>query len=118
MVNFKKLFSDGVIEFRVFAGTLNRNKLMHHLATVLGLCRRAAEVECLGSFGKNKSQAKHTATAAEALHFLWGYLGWVGGKRPVALGLIGPLHDEFKTYRDIALRMCCRFDARYPNANL
>ena len=61
MINFKKLFSHGVIEFRVFAGTLNRHKLLHHLATVLGLCRRAAEVECLGAFSKNKTQAKRTA---------------------------------------------------------
>ncbi|MFZ9937951.1 MAG: amidoligase family protein [Luteolibacter sp.] len=118
MVNFKKLFSHGVIEFRVFAGTLNRHKLMHHLATVLGLCRRAAEVECLGAFSKNKAQAKRTATAANALKFQWDYLGWTGGKRPVALGLIGPLHSEFKTYRQTAERMCHRFDARFPFANL
>lgn len=118
MVNFKKLFSHGVIEFRVFAGTLNRQKIMHHLATVLGLCRRAAEVECLGGFSKNKSQAKRTATAANALRFLWDYLGWTGTKRPVALGLIGPLHAEFRNYREAAERMCRRFDARFPYANL
>ncbi len=57
MINFQKLFTHGVIEFRVFAGTLNRHKLLHHLATVLGLCLRASELECLGAFTKNKSQA-------------------------------------------------------------
>jgi hypothetical protein len=118
MVNFRKLFSHGVVEFRVFAGTLNRNKLMHHLATVLGLCRRAAQVECLGAFARNKAQAKRTATAAEAVRFLWDYLGWTGSKRPVALGLFGPLHAEFRTYRTVAERMCRRFDARFPAANL
>ena len=118
MINFKKLFTHGVIEFRVFAGTLNRHKLLHHLATVLGLCRRAAEIECLGAFKKNKSQAKRTATAKDALRFLWDYLGWTGSKRPVALGLVGPLHTEFKTYRETAERMCQRFDARFPYANL
>jgi hypothetical protein len=118
MINFRKLFSDGVIEFRVFAGTLNRHKLLHHLATVLGLCRRAAEIECLGAFSKNKAQAKRTATAASALRFLWDYLGWTGSKRPVALGLVGPLHAEFHTYRRIADRMCRRFDSRFPFANL
>ena len=118
MVNFQKLFSHGVIEFRVFAGTLNRNKLMHHLATVLGLCRRAAEVECLGGFSKNKAQAKRTATAADAVRFLWDYLGWTGSKRPVALGLFGPLHAEFRTYAPVAERMCRRFDFRYPSATL
>ena len=91
---------------------------MHHLATVLGLCRRAAEVECLGAFTKNKAQAKRTASATEALRFLWDYLGWTGCKRPVALGLFGPLHDGFKSYRQTAKRMCERFDARFPHANL
>ena len=118
MINFKKLFSHGVIEFRVFAGTLNHHKLMHHLATVLGLCRRAAEVECLGAFAKNKAQAKRTATAKDALRFLWDYLGWTGSKRPVALGLVGPLHSEFKHHSKIAERMCRRFDSRFPYANL
>jgi hypothetical protein len=118
MINFQKLFSHGVIEFRVFAGTLNRQKLLHHLATVLGLCRRAAEVDCLGSFKKNKTQAKRTATAKDALIYLWDYLGWTGSKRPVALGLIGPLHSEFAAYRNIAQRLCRRFDARFPFANL
>ena len=66
MVNFQKLFSHGVIEFRVFAGTLNRHKLLHHLATVLGLCRRAAEVQCLGGFTRNKAQEKRSASAAVA----------------------------------------------------
>jgi len=118
MVNFQKLFTHGVIEFRVFAGTLNTEKIMHHLATVLGLCRRAAEVECLGRFSKNKAQAKRTATAQDALRFLWDYLGWTGSKRPVALGLFGPLHAEFSNYRATAKRMCERFDSRYPSANL
>ena len=118
MVNFKKLFSHGLIEFRVFAGTVNREKLMHHLATVLGLCRRAAEVECLGGFKKNKAQAKRTGTAVDALRFLWDFLGWTGSKRPAPLGLIGPLHAEFKTYRETAKRLCQRFDARFPFANL
>jgi hypothetical protein len=118
MVNFRKLFSHGVIEFRVFAGTLNRQKLLHHLATVLGLCRRAAEVECLGGFQKNKDQAKRTASASEALRYLWNYLGWTGGRRPVALGLFGDLHDGFGSYRGVAERMCRRFDARFPYAQL
>lgn len=118
MVNFKKLFSHGLIEFRVFAGTLNSRKLMHHLATVLGICRRAAEVRCLGRFAKNARQAKRTTTAVEALQFLWDYLGWTGSKRPMALGLVGPLHAEFTRYRQAALRMCQRFDARFPNAAL
>ena len=103
MINFQKLFTHGVIEFRVFAGTLNRLKIMHHLATVLGLCRRAADVQCLGGFSRNKAQEKRTATAATALRFLWDYLGWTGSKRPVALGLIGPLHSRFHLHAETAV---------------
>ena len=125
MVNFRKAFKRdrdgkfvGVVEFRVFAGTLNLEKILHHLASVLGLCRRAHEVQCLGRFGKNKVQEKRTATASDGLRFLWDYLGWTGGARPVALGLFGKLHSEFRRYRKEAQRLCQRFDERYPDANL
>ena len=125
MVNFKKAFRRdasgrfiGVVEFRVFAGTVNIEKIMHHLASVLGLCRRAQQVQCLGGFGKNKVQQKRTQTASDGLRFLWDYLGWTGGARPVALGLFGKLHSQFKTYRKEAERLCAKFDHDYPNANL
>ena len=118
MVNFRKLYSHGVIEFRVFAGTLNTSKLLHHLGTVLGLCRRAAEVECLGGFRKNLKQQKRTGNAADALRYLWDFLGWTGSRRPVTLGLFGPLHSEFGTFRKVARRMCARFDSRFPTAAL
>ena len=47
MLNFQKSFRMqgseyvGAVEFRVFAGTTSLTKILHHLATVLGLCRRA-----------------------------------------------------------------------------
>ncbi|WP_395719676.1 amidoligase family protein, partial [Prosthecobacter sp.] len=123
MINFKKAFRRdargrfiGVVEFRVFAGTTTIEKIMHHLASVLGLCRRACEVRCLGGFGKNKIQAKRTATASDGLRFLWDYLGWTGSARPVALGLFGKLHSEFRRYRKTAQRLCQQFDERYPDA--
>jgi hypothetical protein len=125
MINFKKAFRRdaqgrfiGVVEFRVFAGTTTIEKIFHHLASVLGLCRRAHEVRCLGGFGKNKVQQKRTATAQDALRFLWDYLGWTGSARPVALGLFGKLHSEFSRYRKTAQRLCQQFDERHPDANL
>ena len=125
MINFKKAFRRdaqgrfiGVVEFRVFAGTTTIEKIFHHLASVLGLCRRAHEVRCLGGFGKNKVQQKRTATAQDALRFLWDYLGWTGSARPVALGLFGKLHSEFRRYRKTAQRLCQQFDERYPDAQL
>lgn len=118
MINFRKLFSHGLVEFRAFAGTTNLQKVQHHVATAIGLCRRAAEVECLGAFKKNKTQEARTRTAADAVKFLWDYLGWTGSKRDCALGLFGRLHTEFRQYRQEALRLCRQFDARYPNAPL
>lgn len=125
MVNFKKAFRRdrddrfiGVVEFRVFAGTLSIDKILHHLASVLGLCRRAATVQCLGGFKKNQVQQKRTRTAADGLRFLWDYLGWTGSARPVALGLFGKLHSEFRAYRKEAERLCSQFDARFPDAAL
>ena len=118
MVNFRKLFSHGLVEFRAFAGTTNLAKVQHHVATAIGLCRRASEVECLGAFKKNKLQQRRTATAADAVKFLWDYLGWTGGKRECALGLFGRLHSDFRGYRNEALRLCRQFDERYPNAAL
>jgi len=124
MLNFQKAFRMrgaeyvGAVEFRVFAGTTSLVKVLHHLATVLGLCRRAAQVQCLGAFRKNKLQAKRTQTAESAVHFLWDYLGWTGGARPCALGLFGRLHREFPSYGPEAVRLCRKFDERYPEARL
>ncbi len=79
MVNFQKAFSGGVIEFRAFAGTLNEKKLLHHLATVFGLARRAATVQQFGKFNRKQTK-KHSkvANAVEALRRMWRLLGWVG----------------------------------------
>ena len=118
IVNFRKLYSSGLIEFRAFAGTLNTSKLLHHLATVLGLCRRAHEVQKLGAFKKNKLQESRTRTALESLQFLWNYLGWTGRNRPVAMGLFGRLHAQFGTYGKTAMRMCNQFDQQFPHADL
>ena len=103
----------GAVEFRVFAGTTSLTKILHHLATVLGICRRAHQVQCLGAFRKNKLQTKRTQTAASALHFLHDYLGWNGSARPVAIGMFGRLHPEFPACRDKALRRCGKFGERY-----
>jgi hypothetical protein len=118
MLNLRKLVDDGLVEFRAFAGTTNLQKIEHHLATVLGLCRRASQVQCLGAFKKNKLQEARTRTAVDALKFLWDYLGWTGRSRPVALGLFGRLHEDFKDYRNEAMRLCAKFDDRYPEALL
>lgn len=124
MINFQKVFAEkdgryhGAVEFRVFAGTTNATKVLHHLATVLGLCRRAHQVECLGGFKKNITQQERTKTAQSAVRFLWDYLGWTGGLRPVALGTFGRLQSENAALRQEADRLCSKFDQQFPDAAL
>lgn len=121
MVNFKKAFTHGVIEFRAFAGTLNEKKILHHLATVFGLVRRAATVQQFGKFNR-KATKKHSkiSNAVEAVRRMWRLLGWVDSVpgRDCALGLFGPLHSEFGQYRNTAIEMAEKFEQRYPAANL
>ncbi|MDP2326427.1 MAG: amidoligase family protein [Gammaproteobacteria bacterium] len=52
MVNLQKAFITDreAIEFRAFSGTLDRATVLHHLATVLGLVRRAAVSQVIGGF--------------------------------------------------------------------
>ncbi|HVU07837.1 MAG TPA: amidoligase family protein [Verrucomicrobiae bacterium] len=121
MINFQKLFSVGVIEFRAFAGTLDENIILHHLATVLGLMRRAATVQQFGRFDRKQTK-KHSkiASAEAALRRMWRLLGWVDSVpgRDCALGLFGALHAEFGSYRKVALKMARQFEAQFPAANL
>lgn len=120
MVNFQKAFQgeSSAVEFRAFAGTLNEGKVLHHLATALGLCRKAhvyAAKTKLQKGRKNKS-----TNALDAVRRLWRILGWScsTGTVEVALGLFGALHAEFGTYRKVAAEMAAKFEERFPAANL
>jgi hypothetical protein len=123
IVNFLKAFrgEDSAIEFRAFAGTLDEARILHHLATALGLMRRAATVQTFGRFDR-KATRKHSNvnSAVEAVRRMWRVLGWVDSVpgRDCALGLFGPLHSEFGSYRKAALKMAEAFEQRFPAANL
>ncbi len=121
MVNFQKAFMTdrGAIEFRAFAATLNKDEVLHHLATVFGLVRRAAVSQVLGGFQKSSKKNRST-TAPQALRRMWRILGWSDATecQHVALGLFGMLHAEFATFRKAALTLAELFEANYPAANL
>ena len=121
MVNLRKAFAgaNGAIEFRAFAGTLNEFKVLHHVATALGLMRRAAVARVVGRFQKSPKKNR-AADAVAALRRLWRVLGWCDATecQPVALGLFGALHAEFGQYRATALEMAAKFEERFPAANL
>lgn len=123
IVNFSKAFigDHSAIEFRAFAGTLSEAHVMHHLATAFGLMRRAATVQTLGRFDRKATKKhSHVTNAVEAVRRMWRILGWVDSVsgRDCALGLFGPLHAEFGSYRKAALEMAETFEQRFPAANL
>lgn len=128
LVNFRKAFpsdlTKSAVEFRVFAGTLNEKKLLHHLATVLGLCRRAATAKAIPPFSPPSSPShlsyKKPQNAPDALRLLWRYLGWADDSigADCAFGQFGTLYHEFPTYSGLAMRKAIQFEARYPAANL
>ncbi len=121
MINLRKAFlgEAGAVEFRAFAGTLDEFKVLHHLATAIGLIRRAAVTRTFGKFTKSTKKNRST-TAPEAVRRLWRILGWCDatGCQDKALGLFGDLHAEFGTYRRAALQAAEQFETRYPAANL
>jgi hypothetical protein len=121
MVNLNKAFrgDQSAVEFRAFSATLSEMLVLHHVATALGVMRRAHETKVFGKF--EKSVKKNTArTAPEALRRLWRLLGWsdAADGRECALGLFGTLHAEFFNYRRDAMETAERFERQHPFANL
>jgi len=120
IVNFKKALpsdlSKSCIEFRAFAGTLNQDKILHHLATALGLCRRAATTKLVPAF--SRPDAKPPRNALMAMRRLWEYLGWQEDHAgaDVAFGQFGTMHVMFDGYKMKALAMAERFEMKHPFA--
>lgn len=122
MVNFRKAFAPNnreAVEFRAFAGTLSESKLLHHLATAFGLCRKVVASKEVPPFFRSEKIVR-LANSREAVERLWKVMGW-SRRTPThkcALGLFGRLHSDFRQYRKAALEMAEKFESRFPNANL
>lgn len=121
MVNFRKAFKPGseAVEFRAFAGTLSESKLLHHIATSFGLCRKVVASKEVPPFFRSEKIVR-LANATAAVERLWKVMGWSRKTptHPCALGLFGRLHTDFNQYRKAALEMAAKFETRFPNANL
>jgi hypothetical protein len=122
IVNLQKAFpsnaSRAAVEFRAFAGTLNENKILHHLATVLGLVRRAATTALVPPF--HGAKPKTPKDAPYALRHLWDYLGWLEDRpgAECAFGLFDQLYDRWPEYSAVAMEKAKKFEAKYPQARL
>lgn len=118
MVNFGK-FSEGRIEVRAFAGTTNLNKVFHHVATVLGLASRANAQKQVTVYNGRTGHGRAVDSAMMGLYRLHRCLGWRSMKsREIAHGLFGSLHSEVREWTQIAVAMCEKFDARFPNTEI
>lgn len=120
LLNLNKVFPDNMaqsaVEFRAFAGTLNENKVLHHVATCLGIMRRAATARHIPRFDASVKPD----SALDALHRLWAYLGWVPESpgTDVTFGQFGLLHRDFENYSKTAEAKARLFEQKYPKANL
>lgn len=121
MVNFRKAFNSGaeVVEFRAFAGTTNEAKILHHLATVFGICRKVVASKEVPPFFRSEKIVR-LANAKAAVKRLWKVMGWSRktSTHDCALGLFGPLHELFPNYSVKALQMAEKFEAAFPAADL
>lgn len=116
LVNFRCVGSKGTVEFRAFAGTLNVDKVLHHLATALGTCRYAAVVK-RAQWGVNrKNWWKDAGNGENALRLLWAVFGWqaASSSSTHSFGLFGSLYASFARYHKVGLAMATKFDNRYP----
>jgi hypothetical protein len=121
MVNLSKLGSHRVIEFRAFAGTLNKWKVLHHLATVLALCRKAVSTKRTPCFKVESRIALDSAPGA--LRRFWHLMRWdhrrQTTRKPVeepAFGLFGILYEHREAMTKEAMRMAEKFEERFPQA--
>ena len=120
MVNLRKVYpprlADSCVEFRAFAGTLNRLKVMHHVATCLGLMRKAHVTKSVPHF----TVERKAGDACEAVHRMWVHLGWSDDacSSDTALGLFGLYHEQFGQHATLALKMASKFEAANPKAKI
>lgn len=120
MVNLHKAFPErlenSAVEFRAFAGTLNRWKVLHHVASCIGLMRKAASCRHVPRF----RSVKKPTDAVDALIRLWRHLNWLdaGPSGETPFGLCGDAHTHLVKLQDTALRMAAKFEKRFPRAAL
>lgn len=115
-LNLQSLRRWGTVEFRAFAGTLNTNKMLHHLWTVLALAGRAG---CYSPSGWAKMKRDHkwvmegqNRIGETFLRKLWQTCGG-------DLGDAFPIFKERKVrMRREALRLAQKWDERYSDSEI
>lgn len=122
MINFRKAVGQNpVVEFRAFTGTINETKVLHHVATVLGLCRKAVATNRTPSLKLDARVANVDApTALRRMHKL---LRWVPGRqttrKPVtepSFGLFGILFERRTEIMARGMASAVRFEQQFPRA--
>ena len=120
LLNLRTVADKGTVEFRAFAGTLNIDKVLHHLATCFGAVRYAAVVK-RAQWGVNtKNWWADAGNGENALRLLWAVFGWqaASSSSTHAFGLTGALYTLFASYHKRALSLSKQFDQRFPSVVL
>ena len=100
-VNLQNMNGKGTVEFRAFAGTLNKQKMLHALWTVYSIihnAKRNVSVKNLPFRQKSPGQG------AESLKWFYHHLG--------RNYFLPAFRDNFQPMRRIAERMAAQYDAR------
>lgn len=116
MVNFQKLLNAApCVEFRAFAATLNEYKILHHVATALGLVSKCRAVKRVCPW-KPDAPRLRTKTAVEALERMWHLLRWSvsGASSEPAYGLFGVMHQKFPSMKEVVSNAAHTFDRKWP----
>ena len=114
-LNLNNLFgSKMTVEFRVFAGTLNKTKILGHIQMVLGLCEKALG-PCV-PFNPPATNCYQGGDGLKGVNRLFFLLGWTLGRKDVgqpacsALGWITDL-EQLKEVKKELRRLAKKFDS-------
>jgi hypothetical protein len=103
ILNLTNVESRGTVEFRAFAGTLNRSKILHHIWTCLFLAGFAGELKRVPWNGQGWA-SMDGGEGEKALRGLW--------KKAGNHALVGAIGERKRDMRRVALAMARKFDAR------
>lgn len=116
ILNISTAFGRGTIEFRCFAGTLNAQKIVHHVASCLAVASRARTIRRSAWRESKWSAAAVGAVGQKALAGFYARMGWVrtpasrSGSTQVAYGLFGTLFDSSAVFMQKAREMAKKYD--------
>lgn len=119
VLNVSNLVSGGkpTVEFRAFAGTLNRDKILTHISMCLGLIERALTAKSVPQWTAKTpvetSPIHRSGIGQTELTRLFYLLGWTKGRAPQTYGIISVEGaPSIKQMKKTAMKLAKKYDAQ------